>query len=174
MSTRTDIWESPTLAGLLVSRASAEDAGAIAATTFDAAERSDVVIECEQLDADVATAKRALDVARAVRLSARAALLDKLGPGEVEIMPSGRVVFSGRVADGKATVNTRALAEHADELPEHLQPRETVVWPSVSEIRDAATKRLIPRKLMRILIDEPPKVPGLRFRTIADGTEVES
>jgi hypothetical protein len=99
-------------------------------------------------------------------------LFSRLAPGEVVMADStGRFAYSGLVSGGKASVRTEALDEHAHELPDDLRPQPTTRYPGVSELRKAKRRLRQLGLSLATFIDEPPKVRGLRWRTLKDEDE---
>lgn len=100
-----------------------------------------------------------------------ATLEQRLGMGEVVVSTmTGRIAYKDLVSNGKATINTDALDELRPQLPPGLRPEPTTKYPSVSDLRKAkSTLRKLGIRLGAVL-NEPPKVPGLRWRTLSDGS----
>lgn len=113
------------------------------------------------------------EYARAVDDAIRARMVEVMGHGEVSMAPSGRFAYIDKVSDGRASVRPDAVDEHAGELPPDLRPREvlTVKRPGVTELQRAARHGDIPWELYRLLVDEPPRVLGVRWRTMWIGAE---
>lgn len=134
-----------------------------------AIDREGIVSELEAIAHDRRTLARLADNAKALEAALRGALLSQLGDGEAELSPDGaRVYFRGRVSAGRATVNEDALRDHAGELPPDLRPRMVEHLPNVTALRQAVKERAIPRRMLDVLIIEPPLVPGLKVRKIED------
>lgn len=111
------------------------------------------------------------EAAKVLANRAAALALAAMGDGEAVEAPSGRWAYVGRVRDGKASIRPEAFAEHANELPQGFHPRTELRYPTVTQLRGAVKRGELSRELYRELVDSPPLVPGLRWRTLADDPE---
>ncbi len=147
------------------------EAGVLEAAEALAADSTpdEIAAELEALEAVTEGHKTAADRARA----ARGVLAHRLEAtlretGEVATAPSGRVAFSGLVAEGRATVKLEEALELADDLPDDLRPRQEHRLPTVTALRAALKAKRIDRATYRRLVSVPRRVHGLRWRTLDD------
>lgn len=132
------------------------------------ATRDQLVAEVEAAEGDGAMLRR-LDAYRKVILPMLdEAIVALLGEGEVEVAPSGRVAYRGKVSGGTRTINEAAIIEHADELPDEVKPKQVWKLPTVSAIDKAVKAKRLSPALAAKVITQPPRVAGLKWRTLGD------
>lgn len=136
-------------------------------------DRDQLGAELEALAADRAYLERIADRCKEAESIISDALLGKLGAGEVQQLPSGRLAFRGSLSAGKSKVKEDVItrADVRAQLPADLKPTKVWKLPSVTAINAAAKAGRIPRALANKLIDRPEKVDGLQFRTLNTTTE---
>ena len=140
-----------------------------AATEFaDAATRHQIVAEIESLDDDGKWLAKIDAQRKLVKSILNDRLLALLGDGEVEPAPSGRVAYRGRVSGGRKSVNEAAIVERRDEFPADLRPEQVWKLPTVGALEKAVRDDRITMRLLVAVIDEPKKVPGLRWATVGE------
>lgn len=110
------------------------------------------------------------EAAKVLANRAASLALATMAEGEAVEAPSGRWAYVGKVRDGRATIRPEAFIEHADQLPDGYAPRTELRYPTVTQLRGAVKRGILPRELYRELVDSPPLVPGLRWRTL-DGDD---
>ena len=134
----------------------------------DSATRAQIVAEIEALDDDGKWLAKIDAQRKLVKSILNDRLLALLGDGEVEPAPSGRVAYRGRVSGGRKSVNETAIVERREEFPPDLRPEQVWKLPTVGALEKAVRDDRIPLTLAAAVIDEPKKVPGLRWATVGE------
>ena len=134
----------------------------------DTATRHQIVAELEALDDDGKWLAKIDAQRKMVKSILNDRLLALLGDGEVEPAPSGRVAYRGRVSGGRKSVNETAIVERRAVFPADLRPVQVWKLPTVGALEKAVRDDRITMRLLVAVIDEPSKVPGLRWATVGE------
>jgi hypothetical protein len=127
----------------------------------------------ESLTEEIRRHEQAATHLKATREAVRNVLFQRLGPGEVAVSHhNGRVCVKKLAPETSATVNREAVDDYAAILPEELQPRREMKYPTVTAIRQAIKDRRLPRDRGRDLLIEGERVYALRWQKVGDPVEV--